>query len=113
MDTRQFTLFRRGLLVSSACCLSIVAYLSIPAGFVDTIDKVGQDTALPLETLAVEQVKVEETDNAPAPNERRVHTPATWASEDASAVGRTGRAPHKGATGVVRSIKVNNFKYWT
>ncbi|MFC0401585.1 hypothetical protein [Paraburkholderia rhizosphaerae] len=60
MDTRRIALLRRGLLVSAASCVSIGMYVGGPSSFADTFNKVGADTELPLETLAIEQVKVEE-----------------------------------------------------
>ncbi|CAB3764799.1 hypothetical protein [Paraburkholderia humisilvae] len=60
MNTRRFALLRHGLVVSTAGCLSIGVYLGMPSGFVDTFNKVGADTELPLETLALDQVKVDE-----------------------------------------------------
>jgi|ERR1700758_3190756 hypothetical protein len=142
MDTHRFALFRRGLLVSAACCLSIGAYLGMPTGLVDTFSKVGADAQLPLETLAVEQVKVDDDVIAPAHREMRTHNlvrdpsgaaplpplrpphsrspgqphhQAIWESRDASASASraTGRDTRERRPGVVRSIRFDDFKHWT
>jgi hypothetical protein len=71
MDTRRFALFRRGLLFSAACVAAGV-YIGMPTGFADVFSKVGADAQMPLEALAVEQVKVDDDAMTPMRSETRV-----------------------------------------
>ncbi|HEY4352997.1 MAG TPA: hypothetical protein VGN31_17325, partial [Paraburkholderia sp.] len=70
MDTRRFALLRRGLVLSGACVVAGV-YIGMPTGFADVFSKVGADAQTPLETLAVEQVKVD--DDGMTPVRREMH----------------------------------------
>jgi hypothetical protein len=140
MDTRRFTLFRRGLMVSAAC-VAIGIYIGMPSGFVDVFSKVGADAQMPLETLAVEQVKVDDAMMAPVRREthtrelarnpsrneapmRQLQTPrsqspgephhqAIWESKDAAAAHSGGRDARERTPGVVRKIRYEDFKHWT
>jgi hypothetical protein len=139
MDTRRFALFRRGMFVSAAC-VAIGVYLGMPTGFVEVFGKVGADAQTPLETLAVEQVKVDDDVMTPVrrdahPRElarnpsrndaplRPLQTPrsqsagehhrAIWESKDASAARPAGRDARERTPGVVRKIRLQDFKYWT
>jgi hypothetical protein len=96
MDTHRFALFRGGLFVSAACCLSIGVYVGMPSGLFDVFSKVGADAQLPLEALAVDQVKVDDV-IAPAPRESRSHSIARRPSRGESLM-----QPHMQATRTTR-----------
>ncbi|WP_459708302.1 hypothetical protein [Paraburkholderia sp. 2C] len=83
MDTRRFALFRRGLFFSAACVAAGV-YAGMPTGFADVFSKVGADAQMPLETLAVEQVKVDDDAVTAMRRETRVRKLARAPSHNAS-----------------------------
>ena len=102
MDTRRFALFRRGLVLSAACVAAGV-YIGMPAGFADVFSKVGADAQTPLETLAVEQVKVDDDVMTPVHRETRARKLARNPSHtgwpgDASPL-RPLQTPHKQSLG--------------
>ncbi|MDQ7976968.1 hypothetical protein QYH69_06880 [Paraburkholderia sp. SARCC-3016] len=97
MDTRRLALFRRGMFFSAACVMGGV-YVGMPAGFVDAFGKLGAQAQTPLETLAVEQVKVDADQMAPVRRESGARELARNPSHSDSARDaaplRPLRAPH-------------------
>jgi len=98
MDTHRFALFGRGLLVGAACVATGV-YIGMPAGFADVFSKVGADAQTPLETLAVEQVKIDDDLMPPVHRETRARKLARNPSHNSDSPLRPLQTPHRQSSG--------------
>jgi hypothetical protein len=103
MDTRRFALFGRGLLFGAACVAAGV-YIGMPAGLADVFSKVGADAQTPLETLAVEQVKIDDDLMTPIHRETRARKLARNPSHSSDLPGdasplRPLQTPHRQSLG--------------